>query len=213
MRCGASRTTVHRSGLGEIAGSGMDKSHHAFYLGTKLMLITTVEALCAFSLAHLKELDERLQAVHLLHVQPPAPGPCPIVCDKGFAGAGVPLPSGPTSERASVISAMIRKVRAGWRRVRSSRASSPQAAGPAISAAATTAAGPMFWVVSPWRTARSFPVQGSLTAHRTRALTAAAATLTARPVRRRSSSVVGHPDEHRGAGRAAHQTAGHADAP
>ncbi|MEV3927677.1 hypothetical protein [Actinomadura coerulea] len=90
VRCGASRTTVHRSALGEIAGYGMDKSHHAFYWGAKLMLITTAEgAVCAFSLAHPKELDERLQAIHLLHVQPPAPGPCPIVCDKGFAGAGV----------------------------------------------------------------------------------------------------------------------------
>ncbi len=54
------------------------------------MLITTADgAVCAFSLAHPKELDEWLQAVHLLHVQPPAPGPCPIVCDKGLAGAGV----------------------------------------------------------------------------------------------------------------------------
>ena len=33
--------------------------------------------------------QERVQAVHLLHVQPSGPGPCPIVCAKGFAGAGV----------------------------------------------------------------------------------------------------------------------------
>lgn len=90
LRCGASRVTVNRSGLGEVAGYGMDKSHHAFYWGAKLMLITTAEgAVCAFSLAHPKELDERKQALHLLHVRPPAPGPCPIVCDKGFAGAEV----------------------------------------------------------------------------------------------------------------------------
>jgi hypothetical protein len=90
VRCGASRTTVQRSSLGEIAGYGMDTSHHAFYWGAKLMLITTTDgAVCSFSLAHPKELNERLQAIHLLHVQPPAPGPCPIVCDKGFAGAGV----------------------------------------------------------------------------------------------------------------------------
>ncbi|MFE1399654.1 hypothetical protein ACFW53_17075 [Nocardiopsis dassonvillei] len=90
VRCGASRTTVNRSELGEIAGYGMDKSHHAFYWGAKLILITTGDgAVCAFSLAHPKELDERKQALHLLHVQPPAPGPCPIVCDKGFAGAGI----------------------------------------------------------------------------------------------------------------------------
>ncbi|HEY1174664.1 MAG TPA: hypothetical protein VGF17_00780, partial [Phytomonospora sp.] len=25
----------------------------------------------------------------LVHRQPPAPGPCPIVCDKGFAGKGI----------------------------------------------------------------------------------------------------------------------------
>ncbi|GAA2269140.1 hypothetical protein GCM10010402_26330 [Actinomadura luteofluorescens] len=74
VRCGASRTTVHRSALGEIAGYGMDKSHHAFYWGAKLMLVTTAEgAVCSFSLAHPKELDERLQAIHLLHVQPPGP--------------------------------------------------------------------------------------------------------------------------------------------
>lgn len=90
VRCGASRVTVDRSGLGEVAGYGRDVSHHAFYWGAKLVLITTAEgSVCAFSLAHPKELDERKQALHLLHVQPPAPGPCPIVCDKGFAGAGI----------------------------------------------------------------------------------------------------------------------------
>lgn len=90
VRCGASRTTVHRSGLGQIAGYGMDKSHHAFYWGAKLLLITTTEGtVCAFSLAHPKELDERKQALHLLHVQDCAPVPVPIVCDKGFSGAGV----------------------------------------------------------------------------------------------------------------------------
>ncbi|GAA1587686.1 hypothetical protein GCM10009678_82630 [Actinomadura kijaniata] len=90
MRCGASRTTVNRSDLDPIAGYGMDQSHHAFYWGAKLLLITTADgAVCSFNLAHPKELDERKQAVHLPHVQPPAPGPCPIVCDKGFAGTEV----------------------------------------------------------------------------------------------------------------------------
>lgn len=52
LRCGASRTTVNRSMLGEIAGYGRDISHHAFYWGAKLMLITTAEGtVCAFSLA------------------------------------------------------------------------------------------------------------------------------------------------------------------
>lgn len=90
VRCGASRVTVNRSGLGEIAGYGRDASHHAFYWGAKLMLVTTADgAVTAFSLANPKELDERKQALHLLHVQPIADGPCPIVCDKGFAGAGI----------------------------------------------------------------------------------------------------------------------------
>lgn len=90
VRCGASRVTVNRSGLGEIAGYGRDASHHAFYWGAKLLLITTADgAVCSFSLANPKELDERKQALHLLHVRPCAPGPCPIVCDKGFAGAGI----------------------------------------------------------------------------------------------------------------------------
>ncbi|QVQ52809.1 transposase [Spiractinospora alimapuensis] len=90
VRCGASRTTVNRSGLGEVAGYGRDASHHAFYWGAKLLLVTTAEgAVCAFSLAHPKELDERKQALHLTHVQTLAPGPRPIVCDKGFAGAGI----------------------------------------------------------------------------------------------------------------------------
>ena len=98
MRCGASRTTVNRSNLGEIAGYGRDVSHHSFYWGAKLMLITTADgSVCAFSLAHPKELDEahpkgldeRAQALHLLHVQDCAPGPAPIVCDKGFAGAEI----------------------------------------------------------------------------------------------------------------------------
>ncbi|MBA8956791.1 hypothetical protein HNR61_008481 [Actinomadura namibiensis] len=75
VRCGASRVTVNRSGLGEIAGYGMDQSHHAFCWGAKLMLITTAEgAVRAFSLAHHKELDERKQALHPLHVRPPSEG-------------------------------------------------------------------------------------------------------------------------------------------
>lgn len=70
--------------------NGRDASHHRFYWGAKLMLITTTDGVVtAFSLAHPKDLDERKQALHLLHVHPPAGGPCPIVCDKGFAGAGI----------------------------------------------------------------------------------------------------------------------------
>ncbi|MEU8326656.1 transposase [Nonomuraea sp. NPDC048881] len=90
IRCGASRVTVNRSSLGEIAGYGMDKSHHALSWGAKLMLITTAGGVVAgFSLAHPKALDERKQALYLLRVHQIAGGPCPIVCDKGFAGAGI----------------------------------------------------------------------------------------------------------------------------
>ncbi|MFE1471153.1 hypothetical protein ACFW56_23640 [Nocardiopsis dassonvillei] len=90
VRCGASRVTANRSGLGEIAGYGMDTSHHASSWGVKLMLITTAEgSVRAFSLAHPKEPDERKQALHLLHVHQCAPWPCPLVCDKGFAGVGI----------------------------------------------------------------------------------------------------------------------------
>lgn len=90
--CGASRVTTERSHLGEYAGYGRDASHHRFYWGTKLLLITTPEGLvCSFGLANPGELDERKQAVFLVHHQPPGPTSqgCPIVCDKGFAGAGI----------------------------------------------------------------------------------------------------------------------------
>lgn len=88
--CGASRVTTMRSALAEYAGYGRDASHHRFYWGTKLLLITTPEGLvCSFGLANPKELDERKQAVFLVHRQPPAEVSCPIVCDKGFAGAGI----------------------------------------------------------------------------------------------------------------------------
>nr|WP_285567072.1 hypothetical protein [Actinoallomurus iriomotensis] len=58
VRCGASRVTVDRSLPGEIAAYGRGISHHAFYWGAELMLITTVEgAVTAFSLANPKELE------------------------------------------------------------------------------------------------------------------------------------------------------------
>lgn len=96
--CGASRTTVHRSALGQVCGYGRDASHHRFYWGSKLMLITTAEGtVVSFSLANPKELDERQQALHLITHQATGPAPDPgdqagprvVVCDKGFAGAGI----------------------------------------------------------------------------------------------------------------------------
>ncbi|CAM3557902.1 hypothetical protein NOGI109294_02385 [Nocardiopsis gilva] len=93
LRCGASRVTVNRWGLGEIAAYGRDASHHAFYPGAQLLIITTAEgAVTAFSPAHPKELDERKQALHPAHVQQIAPGPCLIVCDRGPPGPGSRLP-------------------------------------------------------------------------------------------------------------------------
>lgn len=87
VRCGASRVTVNRSEMGELAAYGRDTSHHCFYWGTKLVLVTTAEgAVCAFSLANPQEMDERRQALHLAAHRPLAAGKCPIVCDKGFAG-------------------------------------------------------------------------------------------------------------------------------
>lgn len=88
--CGASRVTTMRSALGEYAGYGRDASHHRFYWGAKLLLICTPDGMISsFGLANPKELDERKQAVFLTHRQPPADRPCPIVCDKGFTGAGI----------------------------------------------------------------------------------------------------------------------------
>ncbi|PSK80095.1 DDE family transposase [Murinocardiopsis flavida] len=90
IRCGTSRVTTERSALEEYAGYGHDASHHCFYWGMKLVLITTADgAVCAFSLANPKELDERKQALHLVEHQPVGPGPTGLVCDKGFAGAGI----------------------------------------------------------------------------------------------------------------------------
>jgi hypothetical protein len=96
--CGASRTTVHRSNLGEVCGYGRDASHHRFYWGSKLMLITTADGtVVSFSLANPKELDERKQALHLVSHRQTGPASAPgakegsmvVVCDKGFAGAGI----------------------------------------------------------------------------------------------------------------------------
>nr|WP_223839749.1 hypothetical protein [Nocardiopsis deserti] len=53
--CGASRTTVERSDLGQVCGYGRDASHHRFYWGSKLLLITTTDgAVVSFSLANPK---------------------------------------------------------------------------------------------------------------------------------------------------------------
>lgn len=45
MRSGASRSTVDRSGLGQIAAYGCDASYHAFYWGARLLPVTRSRAL------------------------------------------------------------------------------------------------------------------------------------------------------------------------
>jgi hypothetical protein len=87
--CGRSRTTAIRSNLFGFAGYGHDTSHHCFYWGARLLLITTPEGtVTGFGLANPKLLGEREQARQLLGDHPanrPVPGSA-IVTDKGLAG-------------------------------------------------------------------------------------------------------------------------------
>jgi hypothetical protein len=88
VRCGASRETAKRSNLAGWAGYGHDASHHCFYWGSKLMLITAVDGMVTgFGLVNPKLLGER-EAVLLMLQEPknrPEPGTIDV-CDKGFAG-------------------------------------------------------------------------------------------------------------------------------
>jgi hypothetical protein len=87
--CGRSRRTAQRSGLAGWAGYGHDTSHHCFYWGARLLLVTTCEGtVTAFGLANPKLLGEREAVVGMLQGVPanrPAPGTL-LVGDKGFAG-------------------------------------------------------------------------------------------------------------------------------
>jgi hypothetical protein len=87
--CGRSRTTAMRSDLAGWAGYGHDTSHHCFYWGARLLLITTPEGtVTSFGLANPKLLGEREAVVGMLQQTPgnrPAPGTL-LVGDKGFAG-------------------------------------------------------------------------------------------------------------------------------
>jgi len=87
--CGRSRTTAMRSDLFGWAGYGHDTSHHCFYWGARLLLVTTPEGtVTGFCLANPKLAGERDQARQLLQRQPanrPAPGTA-IVTDKGLSG-------------------------------------------------------------------------------------------------------------------------------
>ena len=87
--CGRSRTTAKRSDLASWAGYGRDTSHHCFYWGTQLLLVTTPEGtVTGFGLANPKLTGERQAVVGMLGAVPanrPAPGTL-LVGDKGFAG-------------------------------------------------------------------------------------------------------------------------------
>jgi hypothetical protein len=87
--CGRSRRTAKRSDLFGWAGYGHDTSHHCFYWGSRLLLITTPEGtVTGFGLANPKLVGEREQARLLLADQPanrPAQGSV-VVCDKGLSG-------------------------------------------------------------------------------------------------------------------------------
>jgi hypothetical protein len=87
--CGRSRATATRSDLAGWAGYGHDTSHHCFYWGARLLLVTTPDGtVTGFGLANPKLLGEREQVVGMLRQVPanrPAPGTL-LVGDKGFAG-------------------------------------------------------------------------------------------------------------------------------
>jgi hypothetical protein len=87
--CGRSRTTARRSNLAGWAGYGRDTSHHCFYWGSRLLLLTTPDGtVTGFGLANPKQLGERQAVVAMLGGVPanrPAPGTL-LVGDKGFAG-------------------------------------------------------------------------------------------------------------------------------
>ena len=87
--CGRSRRTATRSGLAGWAGYGHDTSHHCFYWGSRLLLVTTPDGtVTGFGLANPKLVGEREAVVAMLGGVPanrPAPGTL-LVGDKGFAG-------------------------------------------------------------------------------------------------------------------------------
>lgn len=88
VRCGASRETAKRSDLAGYAGYGHDASHHCFYWGAKLILITSPDGMTTgFGLANPKLHGEREAVLLMLKEPKNQPGPGTIdVCDKGFAG-------------------------------------------------------------------------------------------------------------------------------
>jgi hypothetical protein len=91
--CGRSRTTAKRSGLAGWAGYGHDTSHHCFYWGSRLLLVTTPDGtVTGFGLANPKLTGERQAVVAMLRGVPanrPAPGTL-LVGDKGLCRGRLP---------------------------------------------------------------------------------------------------------------------------
>jgi hypothetical protein len=108
--CGRSRTTAVRSDLAGWAGYGHDTSHHCFYWGSRLLLVTTPDGtVTGFGLANPKLMGEREAVVGMLAMVPanrPAPGTL-LVGDKGFAGRDF------QAALASLDLAIVRPARAG----------------------------------------------------------------------------------------------------
>jgi hypothetical protein len=83
--CAASRQTVKRSALRELADYGWCPSHSRWYWGLKLYLLATADGVVLGWCLASPKLGEREVAECLLDCGSVAPGQR-IVCDKGFAG-------------------------------------------------------------------------------------------------------------------------------
>jgi hypothetical protein len=87
LPCAASRETVKRSALWDLAAYGYCKSHHRWFWGLRLYVLAAPDGMpVAWCLATPK-LGEREVAQALLEQAPIRPGMC-ILADKGFAGRG-----------------------------------------------------------------------------------------------------------------------------
>ena len=87
--CGRSRTTSVHPDLADYAGYGHDTSHHCFYWGSRLLLVTTCEGtVTSFGLANPKLSGEREHARLLLSTRPAnrPPKGSAVVTDKGLSG-------------------------------------------------------------------------------------------------------------------------------
>jgi hypothetical protein len=85
--CAASRETVKRSALAEVAGYGYCKSHHRYFWGLRLYLLACPDGLpVAWCLATPKLGEREVVAALLDHERHRLRPGLVIVADKGFAG-------------------------------------------------------------------------------------------------------------------------------